>query len=559
MSEQLNRWCKRKKSRAIIYLLPQMIFLIWLIGIKHIYYATCDDTVIHAMVSGGYGEPTQYLCVVSPIFGYIMKSLFQVFPIANWLGITYMILMILGFLLIDLIFIEQETEFIRTVILSFILLIGTFFVWTYFTFTVVSYVCAMGGLFWCMAIIKKEQRITTWKALPGWILISFGILIRTTAIYSLIIVIGFWALYEMLSNKKWRLLFLCILILGEVKVVGVVNGVLNEQSEIQSDYIAWNSARSFLGDYLTQEEMVGTGFFSETDAEAFFNAFLWDKELFSMENMKQAAVGEKQNLRMDNVKHIYMEFENMFHDVTAWDDYQCFYFIWFWAICIFEFLRQRETRKQIVAIASGALATSFLFFILGRMVYRVLMPGYVFAVICILAMSLEYSKSEKRTEVAYMAVMGVITAFMLRAYGNYQLVYDQLYMVSNERVLAYLEENSDKLYLPCDSNAYSIEMAKDVLQYDGKEYISNLIGNWNIYSESYYELMSAYDIKNPDCLVLDIADSDTIRLVMLNGEIPDYVIDFIEERTGQKVETHLEKKITDTGYGDWYFYSVIVR
>ena len=46
---------------------------------------------------------------------------------------------------------------------------------------------------------------------------------------------------------------------------------------------------------------------------------------------------------------------------------------------------------------------------------------------------------------------------------------------------------------------------------------------------------------------------------MLNGEIPDYVIDFIEERTGQKVETHLEKKITDTGYGDWYFYSVIVR
>ena len=64
MSEQLNRWCKRKKSRAIIYLLPQMIFLIWLIGIKHIYYATCDDTVIHAMVSG------VFVCCISDFWLY---------------------------------------------------------------------------------------------------------------------------------------------------------------------------------------------------------------------------------------------------------------------------------------------------------------------------------------------------------------------------------------------------------------------------------------------------------------------------------------------------------
>lgn len=554
--EQFNIFCKKKKNRAVIYLFPQLLFLIWLIGIKHIYYVTCDDVVINAMASGGYGEPTQYLCVVSPIFGHFVKWLFTAFPFVNWLGLTYIVLTIAGFFLIDIVFIKKETTFLRTLFSSLLILNCSFLIWTYFTFTVVAYACAIGGLFWCMEILRKENKILTWKIVPGWLLLSIGILIRTTAIYSLIIVIGFYAVFELLFQKKWRLFLVCVLIFCEVKAVGVINLGLNQQSEIQSEYIKWNSARSCIGDYLSMDEMAESPLFTETDAETFFNAFLWDRELFSAENMTQAAAGKQSSMRMDNLKQIYMEFINMFHDITGWNNYFCFYFILFWTVGLLELYFQKEARKKIAAIMFGALSTSFLFFVLGRMVYRVLMPGYVFAILCILWIAEDSEHKNRIAAGVYGLILVVVDIFMLKAYSVWQDGYSLLYSESNYQVTDYLEENRDKLFLPCHSNAYSLEMVKDVLEYEGEDYVSNLIGNWNIYSESYYNLVKLYDVQNPERLVCDIIDNDKIRLVMLGGEIPDYIIAFIEERTGQEVETELEDVISGTGYGDWNIYSV---
>lgn len=530
-----------------------MILLGWLITVKHIYYVMNDDIVINAMASGGYGKPTQYLCVISPIFGYIVKSLFNTFPFANWLGITYIVLSLISFLLIDFVYIDKETSFLQTLICSLVIFDCSFLIWTYFTFSTVAYACAVGGLLWCLETLKKENRILTWRMIPGWLVLSFCILIRNTAIYSLIIVIGFYAVYELLFKKKWRLFLICICIFSQVQIVQTINSTLNEQSKVQSEYVKWNSARSVIGDYLTTDIMAESPFFSSVDAKVFFNTILWDKELFSTENMIQAAVGERKNLQLDNIKHIYIEVINMFKDIIRWNDYFCYYFILFWAVSLFELIIQKEFRRQIAAIMIGALSTSFLFFILGRSVYRILMPGYLFAILCILGTSKK--KNRKKVLYVYGMLLIVLQLCMFQAYTIYQVTYSPLYTESNLKVVNYLKENKEKLFLPCLNNIYSLEMANDVLYYDS-EYISNLIGNWSIYSESYYEMMKLYDIKNPDCLVLDILDSDIIRLVMLNDEVPEYIIDFIEERTEQEVGTHLEDVIYDTGYGDWYFYSV---
>lgn len=553
MIERLNQYCKKKKIKLIIFLFPQILLLTWLIMFKHIYYVMNDDIVINAMASGGYGKPTQYLCVISPVFGYILKGLFVAFPVVNWLGIVYIVLTFISFLLIDIVFSNKDASFFRTLVLSFLVFNCSFLIWTYFTFSTVAYACSIGGLLWCMDVLRKKNKILTWKIVPGWVLLSFCMLIRGTAIYSLIIAIGFYAVYELCFKKNWRLFLLCILIFSQVQVVKTINSALNEQSKIQSDYIKWNSSRSFIGDYLTIDIMEESSLFSAADAKAFFNTILWDKELFSTENMTRAAEGQKKDLRIDNAIHFYREIINMFKDIISWDDYFCYYFIIFWVVSIFEIIIQKESRKQIVAIMFGALSTSFLFFVLGRSVYRILMPGYLFAILCILWVSND--RMCKKVISIYGLILIVIEVCMIKAYKVYQFTYNPLYEESNYKVVKYLEENKTMLFLPCVNNIYSLEMVKDILYYDD-EYISNLIGNWSIYSESYYELMKLYNIKNPDRLVVEIPDSNIIRLVMLNGEIPDYIIDFIEERTGKKVETQLEDVINDTGYGDWYFYSV---
>lgn len=544
----------KKRNRIMLYVIPQAFYLLWLFFCHGLYYVTCDDVVINSMAAGGWGEPTQYLCVESPILGYLTQLLFRICPDINWLGVIYIGLMIAGTVMIDIILAEKEGSFLGTCLMSVIAWNCCFLLWSYFTFTIVSYTCAISGMLWCMEAVKRKQYIP--QMLPGMLLLTFGMLIRATSVYSLIIVIGFYAVYELLFKKNWRLILLSMLIVAEVNIVKQTDLMLNAQSHIQTEYRIWNSARSAVGDYLTPEQFAENGNFSDADVQAFYGAFLWDRELYSSEKLQEVKAVNMPELRKNNFFQFYLEFVNIWEDLTGWNNYYSFYFILFLIILLFEIFSRNGRLREILLVCAGALSTRFLFFVLGRMVYRVLMPGYLFAILCILCMSEKFWR-KNRPVMVYLTAILVMDIFLLRAFYVSQTGTDWVYEKSNYKVLEYLSENKDKLFLPCTGIAYSLEMAKTVPEFKGKDYISNLIGNWNIYSDRYYKFLESYDICNPDRLVLDLPDSDVIRLVMTGGqELPDYIIEFIEERTSLKVSAELEESIVGTGYGDWNIYSI---
>ncbi len=540
----------------LVYLIPQVVYLIEIILYHGLYYATNDDIVINSMAAGGWGEPTQYLCIESPILGHLTRFFFLIFPNINWLGIIYITLMLAGFVTIDILLSQKECSSGRIFFMSAVVWNCFFMIWNYFTFTVVAYTCAIAGMLWCMDVIKKRLRILTFKIVPGLVLLTFSMLIRRNAVYSLLIVAGFYQLYELVYKKNWRLMLFSIFILAESAAIKQTNSLLNLQSEYQSEYQQWNSARSAVGDYLPQEYFTENTDWTEADTRAFYGVFQWDKELYSTENLRQIADLKRPELWKHNLSQGYLEFANIWRELTDWNNFFNFYFILFSVTVFSELFYINGYRIKNLLIIIGALSVSFLFFVLGRMVYRVLMPSYVFAILCMFWISEEHEKKNSVATVCIITTL-LMEIFLLSAFQTYQHSYSWVYDKRNMKVLDYFEENKDKLFLPCDTIVYSLEMARNVLDFKGESYTSNLIGNWNIYSDSYYKFLEKYEVQNPDRLVLEIPDSSVMRLVTAGGqEPPDYIIDFIEERSGLAIMLELEKTITDTGYGDWNIYSV---
>lgn len=546
----------KKQKRMLVYLIPQAVYLIKIILYHGLHYATNDDIVINSMAAGGWGEPTQYLCIESPILGHLTRFLFLILPNINWLGIIYITLMLAGFVMIDILLSQKECSFGRIFFMSAVVWNCFFMIWNYFTFTVIAYTCAIAGMLWCMDVIKKRPRILTFKIVPGLILLTFSILIRRNVVYSLLIVAGFYQVFELIFKKNWRLMLFFIFILVEVAAIKQANNLLNLQSEHQIEYHQWNSARSAVGDYLPQECFTENTGWTEADIQAFYGVFQWDRELYSTENLRQIADMKRPELWKHNLSQIYLEFANIWKELIGWNNFFNFYFILFAVTVFSELFYIKGCRIKNLLIIIGALSVSFLFFILGRMVYRILMPSYVFAILCMFWISEEHTKKGGVIAVCLITLL-LMDTFLLSSFQTYQLSCRWVYDKRNIKVLDYFKENKDKLFLPCDIMAYSLEMARDVLEFKGKDYTSNLIGNWNIYSDSYYKFLEKYGVKNPDRLVLEIPDSSIIRLVTTGGQgPPNYIVDFIEERSGLEVIPELEKTITDTGYGDWNIYFV---
>jgi len=87
---------------------------------------------------------------------------------------------------------------------------------------------------------------------------------------------------------------------------------------------------------------------------------------------------------------------------------------------------------------------------------------------------------------------------------------------------------------------------------------ANLIGNWNVYTGSYYAIGDSYGLKDPNHLVRSIPGSDTIRLVSRTEDgVSDYFMQFISEHSG-KADVHAE--LEDTFYtvwmGEWGVYAI---
>lgn len=579
--EEYSMKNRRKGLLIAGLLIGQIIIFVGAIISSNFYYQTNDDTTIIALASGAYGSPSIYLDNIHVFLSYIFKLLFTYLPVVNWITIFFIIMLFASFFSIDCMAanLMPDSKLSNYLAAFSIIEVCWFLVITYFTFTIVSYVCGIAGLLcWIYSLFLKTNEKKFF--ISGTILIFVSTLIRAEVLKSLILVLilvlAFWA-YK--KKKMVQAAFVAVVPLMAMVVMTAAHTAIYNMNDVQKEFWQWGEIRSAAVDsapvdyetYKDEFQQIGV---DENIYQMIYNQYYFDYEAVSKDifsNLKEMnSATEKYNFNLFEI------LGELFGIKRGFLYYERFYLILLLGTVIFALINSRHKKLEILLLVLSTLCTTWLFYFIKRPVYRVIMPNYLLAALLILFIILQNAQSEKNSSdscenkskvwnycanliVCILPIM-VVVSF---GYFNPEQKLDKVTRHNQERqqIYKYLEANEDKLYLSGNLSVYSIDVCRPVLEFAGQNARWNLIGNWETFSVPYYDLLSHYDIENPDRLALELPDSDTLRIISNQGlgyiEFASFFDNYIEGITNRSVEIVPEEYIATLPDGEWWTFRVV--
>ena len=172
------------KAKIKLYLIPLILLAIVLLlySINAIRFEENDDSLMLLFASGVYtGTPEFRLVFIHPIYGYLIKTFYNLFSTVEWYTIFFVVLSIVSFSILFKIInktIRKKPLKIAAFALTFSLFCYTT---TLLQFTHIAAICAISG---CLQVKYGKQ---IWL---GYILVFFGLLIRFEAALLCIILLA---------------------------------------------------------------------------------------------------------------------------------------------------------------------------------------------------------------------------------------------------------------------------------------------------------------------------------------------------------------------------------
>ena len=559
----------------------QLAILAILIATGRLVYATNDDTTMIAIASGGYGTPSQYVVFMHMILGYLLKFLFTICNGVNWVTVVFLFSDMLSVLVLDMVFASVKREKMGFVCTVIVLDVALLIVLAYFSFTVVAYWAGIAGLigmtYAFMENIDHGHRLLT--GICAGIAFVFCMMIRAEAVLSLVIVYASYIFVSLIFKRNWKPLVIALAAVCCMLVFKESNAWMNDLNPVQRDYMAWNKLRSAVGD--AQKVPYEEADFSEKDIsynqyQAIYGAFYYDFDIVDTESME--ALIELDSLRNRYDFDVMGMLENHF---SVWGSRQqllsftSLYRILFAAVAVFYLVFGKKEDYPLLLLTWGStIAAECVFFFIRRPVYRVVMPGFLLAVMLIvLCCTIDPQKEQKycslniglqKITVALSILLACGSAYLYALCSDYQA---WKYSDTERAVLDYMAENDDKVFLAGDIGAFGIDVADSVWNHPGKRGIWNLIGNWETYSVPYFELMERQAIQDPYNVLYEAIDNDNILLLTrLGDDFPlhyQWILELVEENYNVKVDFEKVEDVSRTavmdGFVVWSVYKLAER
>ena len=561
----------KKKQRFNIFffaLFPSFFICAVLLFYNGLYYATVDDLVIQDIVRGAFTGGAWDGVFISPLLSYPLSIAYRSINNVNWLGLFYISVMFGSILASGLVFSKYcRGDFRKAVLSGLILFICWYQILWHFSFTTVAYSADIAGILMLLYTIwdkrvdsfAKRWELIAWIA-AGVLLIFVGILIRSSTIISMIIILFPVVAYRLVRYREYKgmllMLGLALLYLG-ISLIG--NGIVST-SEIEESYERWNQARSDIGDYMSKEETLEAGIWDEDETDCFFEQIQYDKDIYNYENARAISSRYKQRSIDQKIKDALYNLRILLSDIRHPRRYENLYVVVLLAAVVYACIMLKHMDADIIMLLIGFIITLVAFAWIGRCLYRTIMPGGIFATLLVLLILLMEAdgKDVHRWTLSIGMIAAVFLAFfMMVIHVPYRRDRAGQYDRANLQAIEYFAEHQNKLFLAAQSEAFGIANCVPVTDVPYND-IANLTGNWNMYSESYYDIAEHYNVDDPDHLVRSIPDSDIIRLVARKEDgVPDYFMRFISEHSGKTdVHAELEDTIYTVWMGEWGVYAI---
>lgn len=534
------------RNRRILLMISQLAILAVMIATERLVYMTNDDPTMVALLCGGYGEPSQYVVNFHILLGYFLKGLFSLLPTFNWMTLLLVVTEMGAFWVLDWVFdqkIKNNLGFLAvSAILDWMLLI----VLSYFTFTVAAYIAAIGGLAAVTAMLLKEIPASRKLWAASVVLMLMAMLIRAEVYKSLLIGYLPVMLWFGIKEKRFSVLAVGAVCLAVMQLSISSNTLWVEQDPVQEQFYEWGEKRSAALDcsIVPYSEELGLNFPQYMAIYLNFYYHYDAVDTAAMDILIEAnGFSNKYNLNLaeflaNHYGHLAdpMELENLYAYLFA-------------AVVIVYLIfgRGKKDRILLLLLWGSALGCELVFHVIQRAPYRVVMPGYLFAVLLILLLCRLREDLHFSPKLCSGLKVAVIFVFCLGLLPWSRKDYRE-YGPERRQVLAYMEENNDKLFLAGGAEAFLLPKAD--YTWDCSELSNgwNLMGNWEIYSKPYMDFMEKRDIQNPYSLVESAIDNPDIMILTYWGdEYPErfqWTADLIQEYYNKSVEL---VKVDDIG------------
>lgn len=548
-----------RENRWVLLLISQLVILGGMVALDRLVYAINDDPTMVAIASGGYGVPSEYIINIHLLLAYPFKWLFTLVPGFNWVTLLFVLLILAGLGLMDWVFHKTIKDplgfFVMAAVLDLICLI----VFSYFTFTVVAYLCGITGMVGATALLLKKVPPSKWAWAASIFMLFMATMVRAEVFKSL--AIGFMPvmLWVGLKEKKYRVILLGAICLAAMQLSISTNTLWLNQNPVQKEAYAWGEKRSAALDCAAVPYSEELGM-SEAQYQAIYANFYYVYDAIdsqTVESLIEANVGSNK-YNFDPISFL----KNHYGHLLAPQNFNNLYaYLFAGTVLVYALFGSRKDRLLLFLLWGAALGCEYVFHVIQRAPYRVVMPGYLFAILLIVLLcSLDPLPKWLNSRRLTAAGVFLVVCYALLANSRLDLRNNGR---ERQQVLAYMEENNEKLFLAGNIQVFDISMADDVWNCSWLSDGWNLMGGWEIYGVPYLQWMEMRGIEDPYNLAREAIDNPDILILTNWGdqylEQVTWIPDLIREYYGQEVELVKVEDIGPDAYAGnyWTTYRIV--
>lgn len=555
---KVSQWMR--EHRWVILLATQLLILVGMTALDRLVYAINDDPTMVAISSGGYGEPSQYIINIHMLLAYPLKWLFTLVPQFNWITLLFALLILTGLGLMDWVFHQRVKDPVGFFVVAVVLDLMGLILFSYFTFTVVAYLCGFTGLVGATALLLKKVpgRKGAWAVAA--LLLLMGVLVRSEVYKSLLI--GFFPVMVWfgLKEKKFRVILLGVICLAGMELAISSNTLWLNQNPVQKEAYKWGEARSAALDCAAVPYSEDLGM-SKAQYEAIYANFYYVYDAIdtnTVDTLLQANVASNKY----NFSPLPFLADHYGRLLSPGNFNNLYAYLFAATVLVYAVLGRREDRLLLFMLWGCALGCEYIFHVIQRAPYRVVMPGYLFAVLLILLLCRLRPLPSQLKYGRQLAAAGAVLVCCYALAAN-----SRLDLRNNgwerQQVLAYMEQNNDKIFLAGNIQVFDVSMADNVWNCSWLSDGWNLMGGWEIYGVPYLQWMEQRGIEDPYNLAREAIDNPDILILTNWGdrylEEVTWIPDLIEEYYGQKVEVVKVEDIGPDAYpgNTWSTYKIV--
>lgn len=564
LSEKLKKIVNHKYFEVLLIFIINITIFILCNKLFNLRYEQVDDFMIMNLISKMDGKYSVYGVQMHPIICGIIILLYKTAININWYTIFLFTMQFVSFTIIGIVFMKRNKVFGILAYIPFILIMYSKML-SYIQYTTVSMLCITSGFILFMYSLEDIKNVNKHCTILSLIMILIGCMIRFSTI---IIALPFMIIYlicKLFRERDFKILKILLLFVISVLLVNVSFNIFYNINPTYKEFLKFHDVRTYLHDYNwmyyeENKETFDSVNWSENDRDIFCGYCFGDEEFFSVENLNKLRDSAVRNEKNDN---LFIRCYNTIKSfVTSVED-DIYKYVFATTIILvitnnlFILLNSLKYRKNnkiafikvifINLIFLSIIGMHCLFIFLSRPMFRVVISIYIVGISILIYELL--GEANNKEIINYILIIFIIPIGVLEFKQNIR--FQQYYDISDysiyREVLEYTNSHKENAYI------YTLSMQYTFLSYSVYEKVpndtfSNLrsLGNWDTYTENYYNFKERYDIDN---LMQDLYKKENVYLIAGNviwgeeyGDYLNIIKKYIQEHYKINVEVDVVKE-----------------